>query len=94
MAALGLSSFLVGLLIPGTVTLTSGSIAALTPAARQQQFWGWATLGFALAQAVGAYGMSWGYERLGSYLPLFGLACVALVLATLSAAAAAIRSTP
>ncbi|ROO27472.1 YbfB/YjiJ family MFS transporter [Salinisphaera orenii] len=94
MAALGLSSFLVGLLIPGTVTLTSGSIAALTPAARQQQFWGWATLGFALAQAVGAYGMSWGYERLGGYLPLFGLACVALVLATLSAAAAAIRSTP
>lgn len=93
-AALGLSSFLVGLLIPGTVTLTSGSIAALTPAARQQQFWGWATLGFALAQAVGAYGMSWGYERLGSYLPLFGLACTALVLATLSAAAAAIRSTP
>lgn len=91
--ALTLSSFFVGMLVPGTVTLTSGSIAALATPARQQQLWGWATLSFALAQAVAAYGMSWGYERLGSYLPLFGFAFAALVLATTSAGAAALRRT-
>ncbi|GAB3672648.1 YbfB/YjiJ family MFS transporter [Salinisphaera aquimarina] len=89
--ALGLSSFGVGMLVPGTVTLTSGSIAALSTPERQQQLWGWATLSFALAQAVAAYGMSWGYEQLGSYLPLFGMAFVSLALATLCAGTAATR---
>ncbi|WP_348761290.1 YbfB/YjiJ family MFS transporter [uncultured Salinisphaera sp.] len=86
--ALGVSSYLVGLLVPGVVTLTSGSIAALAPAARQQQIWGWATLSFALAQAIAAYGMSWSYTPLGTYLPLFGVAAAALALATLAALAA------
>jgi MFS family permease len=53
-AALIVSSVLVGLLIPAAVTLTSGSIIELTPPARQQQIWGWATLSFALLQAVSA----------------------------------------
>ncbi|WP_353247821.1 YbfB/YjiJ family MFS transporter [Salinisphaera sp. T31B1] len=92
--ALALSSFCVGLLVPGTVTLTSGSIAELCPPERQQQLWGWATLSFALAQTVGAYGMSWGYEQLGRYLPLFALAFVALLAALASALAAACQRTP
>lgn len=92
--ALGLSSFLVGMLVPGTVTLTSGSIAALATPERQQQLWGWATLSFALAQAAAAYGMSGAYEVLGSYRPLFAVAACALVLATISAGWAATRRVP
>lgn len=89
--ALGLSSFFVGLLIPGVVTLTSGAVAALVTPERQQQLWGWATLSFALSQAIGAYGMSWGYEQLASYRPLFAIAAVALAVASISAGAAALR---
>lgn len=92
--ALGLSSFFVGLLVPATVTLTSGAVAALTTPARQQQLWGWATLSFALAQAAAAYGMSWSYEQFGSYLPLFGLALAALVVASASATAGALQRVP
>ncbi|MES1946152.1 major facilitator family transporter [Salinisphaera sp. C84B14] len=90
--ALGLSSFLVGMLVPGVVTLTSGTLSTLVAPERQQQVWGWATLGFALTQAVAAYGMSWGYEQLGSYRPLFAIAAVALALASLNAIAAVRRS--
>ncbi|HEX7387233.1 MAG TPA: YbfB/YjiJ family MFS transporter [Castellaniella sp.] len=87
--ALLISSVLVGLLIPGTVALTSGSVMELAPPARQQQAWGWATLSFALLQAIAAYGMAWGYTDLGSYRPLFGMAAVALIIAALCAAVAA-----
>ncbi|MBS62117.1 YbfB/YjiJ family MFS transporter [Salinisphaera sp.] len=86
--ALALSSFLVGMLVPGVVTLTSGTLSTLVAPERQQQVWGWATLGFALTQAVAAYGMSWGYEQLGSYRPLFTIAAVALAMASISAIAA------
>lgn len=78
---LAMSSFLVGMLIPASVTLTSGAVVSLSTPARQQQLWGWATLSFALVQAVAAYGMAWGYGVIGSYLPLFGVAAAALALA-------------
>lgn len=93
-SALAVSSFLVGMLVPATVALTSGSIAALSTPARQQQLWGWATLSFALAQAIAAYGMSWGYQQLGDYRPMFGVAAAALILACLCAIAAALRRVP
>ena len=73
------------------VTLTSGAVAALVTPERQQQLWGWATLSFALSQAIGAYGMSWGFEQLASYRPLFAIAAVALAVASISAGAAALR---
>lgn len=85
------SSVLVGLLIPGTVALTSGSIMELVPREQQQQAWGWATLSFALLQAIAGWGMSRAYASLGTYLPLFGAAAVALLIATLCAAVAATR---
>jgi len=91
---LGVSSFVVGLLVPATVTLTSGAIISLCPPARQQQLWGWATLAFALAQAASAYGMSWGYGQFGSYLPLFAVAFAALAAAAISATAGALRRVP
>lgn len=84
-AALAVSSFVVGMLVPAAVTLTSGALVSLSTPARQQQLWGWATLSFALVQAIAAYGMAWGYEMIGSYLPLFGLAAGALALAAISA---------
>src|SRR5699024_4271821 len=86
--ALFLSSFFVGMMIPGTVTLTSGALIELTPVARQQQVWGWATLAFALIQAVAAYGMAWWHAGLGSYVPLFALSAALLLVATLCALAA------
>lgn len=92
--ALTASSFLVGLLAPAIVTLTSGAIAELSTPARQQQLWGWATLSFALAQAVTAYAMSWGTELLGSYRPLFAVAAVAMLLAMACAGTAAGRRLP
>ena len=91
--ALLVSSVLVGMLIPSTVALTSGSVMELTPPARQQQAWGWATLSFALLQAIAGYGMSWAYTLLDSYRPLFGMAAIALIIAVACAALAA-RATP
>jgi len=92
-SALAVSSFFVGMLVPASVTLTSGAIAALSTPARQQQLWGWATLSFALVQAVAAYGMAWGYEQMGTYLPLFGFAALALLLATICALIASLCHT-
>ncbi|MAS09018.1 MAG: hypothetical protein CMN26_02955 [Salinisphaera sp.] len=92
--SLGASSFLVGLLVPATVTLTSGSVASLCTPERQQQLWGWATLAFALAQAASAYGMSWGYEQFASYRPLFVIAVIALAAAAASAVGGAVRRVP
>jgi len=92
--ALLVSSILVGLLIPGTVALTSGSVMELAPRARQQQAWGWATLSFALLQAIAGYGMSWGYTDLDTYRPLFGMAALALVIAACCAALATRSSLP
>lgn len=93
-AALLLSSVLVGLLIPGTVALTSGSLIELVPPERQQQAWGWATLSFALLQAIAGYGMSWAYVVLGSYRPLFSVAAFALLVGAACAAVAATCRTP
>lgn len=92
--ALLFSSILVGLLIPGTVALTSGSLIELVPPERQQQAWGWATLSFALLQAVAGYGMSWAYVALGSYRPLFAMAALALLVAAACAAIASGCRTP
>lgn len=89
--ALAASSLLVGAMVPATVSLTSGSIAALTIVARQQQFWGWATVSFALMQAVAAYGLSRAYSILNNYQPLFAVAAVALMVAVILAAVAAKR---
>lgn len=82
------SSLVVGAMIPGTVTLAAGSLTELVPTARQQQFWGWATLAFAVVQAIAGYGFSALYAASGSYLPLFGCGAAALVIAVIAAAGA------
>lgn len=86
-AALWTSSVLVGLSIPNTVALTSGALIELVPAARAQQAWAWATLSFALLQAIAGYGMAWAFTLLHSYRPLFGIAALALLVAAIGTAA-------
>ncbi len=78
---LAVSSLLVGMLVPGVVTMASGRVAELVPLARQQQAWGWMTTAFAMAQAAAGYSMSWAYDQIGSYRPLFAVAAVALAAA-------------
>jgi MFS family permease len=92
--ALWTSSALVGLSIPEVVALTSGAIVELIPAGREQQAWAWATLSFALLQAIAGYGMSWDYVVIGSYRPLFFMAALALLVAAACAAVAAVCRTP
>lgn len=88
--ALAVSSVVVGAMLPATVTLTAGSVAELAPTGRHQQFWGWATLGFAVMQAVAGYGFSAAYTVLGSYVPLFAMGAMALVVATVSCVCATV----
>lgn len=68
-----LSSFLVGVMVPAIVALTSGRLAELTGPTEHKRFWGLATAAFAAAQAASGYGMSALYEALQTYYPLFAI---------------------
>ncbi|HKF71347.1 MAG TPA: YbfB/YjiJ family MFS transporter [Stellaceae bacterium] len=88
-SALALSALIVGALTPAIPALFSARITELVPAREQSRAWGWATLSFAIAQAGGAYGLSFAYEQIGLYRPLYlvgalieatGAACALLAL--------------
>lgn len=87
-----ISSFIVGAMVPGVVSLTSGRIAELVGPIQHKKYWGWATAVFALAQAISGYGMSALYGYFESYHWLFfiasGLMAVGLILSLLSASLA------
>ena len=68
---LALSSLIVGALTPAIPALFSARVAELVPPRDQSRIWGWATLSFAVAQAGGAYGLSFAYEQIGVYRPLY-----------------------
>ncbi len=68
---LALSALIVGALTPALPALFSARITELVPAREQSRAWGWATLSFAVAQAGGAYGLSFAYEQIGVYRPLY-----------------------
>jgi MFS family permease len=68
---LGLSALIVGALTPAMPALFSARITELVPPREQSRAWGWATLSFAVAQAGGAYGLSFAYEQLRTYRPLY-----------------------
>jgi len=68
---LALSALIVGALTPAIPALFSARITELVPAREQSRAWGWATLSFAVAQAGGAYGLSFAYEQIGVYRPLY-----------------------
>jgi predicted MFS family arabinose efflux permease len=78
------SSFVVGSFVTGTVPLVLGRIHELLPhhPAQQKAAWSHATVGFALCQAVAAYGLSFLFaESGGNYRLLFGVGAAAMILA-------------
>lgn len=83
-APLALSAVVVGAFTPGIVPLVLGRVHELLPGDPQAQKAAWtrATVGFALLQASGAYGMSWLFARAGGdYRLLFLLGAGALAAA-------------
>ena len=78
-----LSSFLVGAMVPAVVGLTSATIAANFGLSRHQALWGLATTVFALGQAASGYLMSWWFSMEDSYLRLFEVATLIMILALL-----------
>ncbi|MDB5376212.1 MAG: transporter [Rubritepida sp.] len=84
--ALTVSSLIVGAFVPGIVPLVLGRVRELTPgdADRQKAAWSLCTIGFALGQAAGAYGMSYLFALTGgAHLLIFGLGAAALAAAFL-----------
>lgn len=86
--SLSLSSFVVGLWVPGLVALTSGRVAELVGSQQHRQFWAYATAAFALAQALSGYLLSGLYRITQDYhlLFMFGAGCLLFGLLLLIAA--------
>ncbi|WP_218583526.1 YbfB/YjiJ family MFS transporter [Pseudomonas sp. C1C7] len=89
------SSVIVGAFVTGTVPLVLGrlqEVLARHPA-QQAAAWQTATVGFALFQAVAAYGLSFLFSYSGGhYRLLFGIGTVAMLIAFVIDVLAAIRS--
>lgn len=81
---LSLSSFLIGAMIPGIVSLTSGYLAEIVGVQRHKHVWGLATAGFAIVQAASGMAMSAFYDQADSYAPLFPLAAGLMALGMLA----------
>ncbi|MGE5202820.1 MAG: YbfB/YjiJ family MFS transporter [Acidobacteriota bacterium] len=69
--ALSLSVLVVGALTPAIPAVFAGVIAGQVPASDQARLWGFATLGFGLAQAGGGWAFSFSYSAIGRYQPLY-----------------------
>ena len=71
--------------MPGSVSLVLGRVRELAQGEREaQRGWTFATLAFAVGQAIAAYGFSFLFGRTGSYALLFAMAAAALALALLT----------
>jgi predicted MFS family arabinose efflux permease len=83
MSWLMVSSVLVGAFVTGTVPLVLGRVHELLEhhPAQQNPAWRTATVGFALFQAVAAYGMSFLFSHNGDYRLLFAIGTGAMLLA-------------
>jgi predicted MFS family arabinose efflux permease len=80
--ALDLSAIGVGAVALGAVMLAAGAIAGLVPAERLAADWGFATMAYAVMQALTAAGFSHLFHVTDSFLLLFGIGAVALVGST------------
>ena len=78
---LAVSALVMGAFTPGMPTLILGRLAEITSGHDQHGAWGVATTVYALAQAGGAYVMSWLYARSHGYDMLFEVGAVALTAA-------------
>ncbi|MDF1655041.1 MAG: YbfB/YjiJ family MFS transporter [Coxiellaceae bacterium] len=74
------SSILIGIYLFATVNLTSLRVGEVVPMHHHPKYWGRITLCFALGQAFGGYGMSAMVASGASYIAMFWLAGVALLL--------------
>jgi predicted MFS family arabinose efflux permease len=85
-ATLIVSSVIVGGFTPGIVPLVLGRIHELVAhdAAGQRAAWAKATTSFALFQALGAYGLSFGFERTGGHYGMLFVIGAAAVTAALA----------
>lgn len=90
LAALAVSSFVVGAMVPAVITLTAGTVVNLSPEDSRRRIWGWATLAFAGAQAIGGFGMSRLYAMAGTYWDTIALGAALLLLGTVCAAIVAL----
>lgn len=77
------SSVVVGAFVTGTVPLVLGRVHELLEhhPAQQNPAWRTATVGFALFQAVAAYGLSFLFSRDGDYRLLFAIGTAAMLVA-------------
>ena len=85
---LALSAAVVGALTPAIPTVLAARVAELVAPHDQARAWGFATLAFSLAQAIGAYGFSFAYAEIGHYQPLFLAGGIFEAIAVLCALAA------
>jgi fatty acid desaturase len=88
------SSVIVGAFVTGTVPLVLGRIQEILPRhpAQQSSAWQTATVGFALFQAVAAYGLSFLFSYSGgNYSLLFLIGTAAMLMAFVIDAVAALR---
>jgi predicted MFS family arabinose efflux permease len=77
--ALDISAIGVGAVALGGVMLAAGAIAGLVPANRLAADWGFATMAYAVMQALVAAGFSHLFHATGSFSLLFGIGAVALL---------------
>lgn len=71
MPLLAISSVVAGAFTPGIAALSAARLIQLVAPSEQTRAWGLATLIFGVFQAGGAYGMSYAYGAVGSYVPLY-----------------------
>ena len=84
--SLGISSIVVGAMVPGVVPLVLGRVHELIPhdVDQQRKAWGLCTTAFALGQATAAYGFSFIFAHTGgNYRVLFTLGAAALATSLL-----------
>jgi hypothetical protein len=79
---LDLSAIGVGAVGLGGVMLAAGAIAGLVPANRLAADWGFATMAYAVTQALTAAGFSHLFHATDSFLLLFGIGAVAVLGST------------
>ncbi len=79
-ATLVVSALVVGAMTPGFPPLILGRLQAVRGRLEPSAVWGLATIAFAIAQAIGAYGLSFLYARTADYDLLFDLALLAGML--------------
>jgi predicted MFS family arabinose efflux permease len=81
MAALCVSSFMVGALTPGMGAAVSGRVIEIAGGSAHQRSWAMLTFAFAVLQAAGGYAMALLYGATASFTLIFAIGAIALAVA-------------